>query len=59
MGQSVKTGTPSDILHPLVELSDGIAVDVEQEEAEIDQVRIGLVFDLLNDPGYMCTRESG
>ncbi|WP_231754380.1 hypothetical protein, partial [Blastomonas sp. CCH2-A2] len=57
MGAPIKTSASSDILHPLVELLDRIAADVEQEEAKIDQVRISLVFDLLNDPGNMSAGE--
>lgn len=50
---SVEKSTPRHTVHLLVELFDGIAISLEQEGGEIDQVRINLLFGLLNDPGNM------
>jgi hypothetical protein len=59
MGPAIEPRAPCDVLHPLVELLDRVAVDVEQKKAEIDEVGIGLVFNLFDDPRDMRAGEFG
>gem|GEM_PF-4208556 len=59
VGPSIEPSAPGDILHSLVKLLNRVAIDIEQEEAEIDQVGVSLVLDLLDDSSDMRTGKFG
>lgn len=48
MGPPIKSRAVSDILQPLIELVDGVVVDIEQQKAEVDQVGIGVMLDFFD-----------